>query len=882
MASSSLNVLIFCNNPNVLLYASRFQLAKSIKLFHINNSSSNLFEIETFNYGREQVDMKNHFSSVQAMKDELNDSSLVFDMVIFSANSLQDISSISSQMKSVINSNTKIIIESSGFIQLEPFIRMSTDIPASNVFSIITDFDIREVAPNEFKQFPNSNNSLVNTLYLGCTKPNQIILLMPNITKNIITLLETFERLFKKLFPHDNIDLCDFVENNFLTQQWIFALPKICFDPLLVIFDEQTPKQLTNQILAKHLISGLVTELIAVSKAMGAKLPSSMSTESNLINYWENLYPQKDDIPSLVFNFINVFSSLSTDVLLLQPILLADDSGIKTPYLEFLYSVFCQYEKINKGESKWFMRINNSNDNKEKIQKLSIERDDLRNDITKLNEILASKDRELGIAKNMELQNKNEVTVLQREVSTLKSELANQSRSYKNEISELLSLQNQQQLQQKEHLERLENQTNDSFSKDTSSSNLKKETQYKATGTPLINDFEDLAIYSYDSPTRDHTLSKDRTSMMPPSRNGNYSQSNSPAASLEEISASSPDPSIQKKELELKKRELELQERELDFQRRSMQQQQRLMMTTPVNSAPMNIPMNAPMNVPMNVPMNAPMNAPMKGQNNQLYGANNANRKLSHTQLQQPVNTRPIRSMYGASNSSGNFVDPIGSSMMNGMPGNYGNVHSQQGVKPTSRKNRNSTMPTLGHASSLGLSGMANQNNGQNQPRITSYSSSNLANQGRPRQKSQQQPPQQQPLQFTQTPNSYNNANRTNMPKSNKTNSFIIGNQQIGGGSNNNDSNYPQNSNDTNPNVSMSSVVHNPINSSNNNIANNSFSDFSKLQQASVPVLSVSTTPPALDKTVASLENDNQTDKASDNEKLPEKKKKFKLFGKKK
>ena len=205
MSSSSLRVLTVGNNPNILFYTSRFQLAKNIELYHVNDSKSCQFEIETECYGKDQFELENHFTSIEHLTEALNSRSRgsVFDIVMMSAPSLQELSSLSAKLASITDSNSKIFLESSGFIQLEPFVKLSMDSPHLNVFSILTDLDIRQIGPNQVKQFPS--NTKENTIYLGESKSNT-----EKYSANVVTLLTTFEKLFAKLFSNIKINLCGF------------------------------------------------------------------------------------------------------------------------------------------------------------------------------------------------------------------------------------------------------------------------------------------------------------------------------------------------------------------------------------------------------------------------------------------------------------------------------------------------------------------------------------------------------------------------------------------------------------------------------------------------------------------------------------------------
>lgn len=372
---SSLRVLTVGDNCNVMLYAWRIQQAKSVSLVHVGSSKSGEISVETSQYGSESFQFTNYYESVPQLLSgssgkQGSGGGESFDLVIMSASSLQEISSLAAQLNPVLNLNTKILVESTGFVHLEPFVKMSIEFSQLKVFSVMSDIDFRQVSPNRYRQF-NGNSNGACTFFLG---ESGVKSAAPSASggkypKDNVALLETFKRLFMKLFPRDEIDVCNFSYLDFLSQQWKLALPRICFDPLFILLENTRPSELNEQILAKPLISGLVTEIITVTKSMGARLPAGYDNENDLLQHW--LKANSNEAPQLAFHFLRKTAPLNIDMLLLQPILLADDYGIKTPYLEFLYSMMCQYQKLNDGESQWFGRLDAQKQLSDKVLKLA-------------------------------------------------------------------------------------------------------------------------------------------------------------------------------------------------------------------------------------------------------------------------------------------------------------------------------------------------------------------------------------------------------------------------------------------------------------------------------------------------------------------------------
>ncbi|SMN22816.1 similar to Saccharomyces cerevisiae YDR251W PAM1 Essential protein of unknown function [Maudiozyma saulgeensis] len=792
---SSLKVLTLGDNPNILLYTSRFQLANSVDLYHISNTDSNVFEIETHAYGTERLVLKNHYRSVNLLTEKLNGSEqLIYDVIMLGASSLQELSALSNDLTEYMNSSTKVFIESTGFVQLESFVKMSMNVPHLNIFSILTDFDIRETSRNTFKQFRTNNlSSSTNTIYLGDSSVKT-----SDYAPVVVNLLKTFERLFQKLFPRDTINLCNENPSRFLTTQWNIALPIICFDPLLILLEETDPQHLKDQILAKPLISGLVSEVLRITKSMKLKL--TWDNEKDLLNNWGETYSIHNSMPSLLYHFIHKTAPLNFDIILLQVILLADDFNLKTPYLEFLYSTMIQIQKLNDNKSKWFIRSENINQSNTEVENLTSQNEMNLTKIQELNNTINKDQSQLQILKTSETNLKHQLDLLKGKLQSFEKENAGLISKHANEIKIL-----QMELQ-KSSL----NESNDEQPLTNNDLNGVKQVQeYNLSGTPIMHDLQDFAGYGVNYADSPAQMNKSPT---PQPNNRNFQQNDAdnsngnrldiPVSNHSETkSTSGSDTSLKERELELRKKELELQERELDMQRKAMQIQ-------------------------------------MRGFSNQQQSQpqqfNGASRKSSYVNMQQQQQQqqqpqamqngygRSSRMLHGATApsatvSAGEFMDPI-SSTMGYNNSNYNNYQGQMnpnqqyqahGFKPTSRKNRNSNMPLLGSASSApgtaGSFGTYNrpQNGSASQPnlnqsRIGSMTSQNLlAGQARNR-------PAQNVGPYT------NNSRNNNVaPGMNSTSMASLQQRQTSAMSV---------SNNGDPNTTSNTVIHNVQSASTNNV----------------------------------------------------------------
>ncbi|QPG73926.1 hypothetical protein FOA43_001241 [Brettanomyces nanus] len=276
-----------------------------------------------------------------------------FDYILVSATSLQELSSLFAKLSPLIRSQLEtteniptIVLESTNFVNLEPFVSMSLQLDKSvtlPILSVMSDFDIRLVGENSYSVRKSLKES--ELLYVGRSGTDS------EYTSNDIEMINQFSDLLESA-GLDVYKLKTPVE--FFSYQWKFALPRIALGPLSILFEKPFPMQLQDHILAKPLISGLILEVITIIKTIGCKLFKSYDSENSLLQRLGELEPVEEvgldflETPQLYYNFYHQ-NELYMDLLLLQPILIADDYQVKTPYLEFLYAMMCQVNNNNRS-----------------------------------------------------------------------------------------------------------------------------------------------------------------------------------------------------------------------------------------------------------------------------------------------------------------------------------------------------------------------------------------------------------------------------------------------------------------------------------------------------------------------------------------------------
>ncbi|RKP29894.1 hypothetical protein METBISCDRAFT_23790 [Metschnikowia bicuspidata] len=310
-----------------------------------------------------------------------------FDFVIISVPNLQSFQSCCAELQSHLHSESVIVVECTGYVHLEPFVLLSLlKFKSLPVCSIMNESDIKQHPRSN--TFVHKSSSSDHRIYLGTSTEE---------TKASVPLgdSEPFLRFYRALQTmQDKLEgslglLKSINAREFMTYQWKLALPRVVLNPLSVVFEQPYPANLEKQILVKPLISGLVLELFKIIKKMDCKLVKGFENETNILKSWLAIYPpsrgtvQPEHCDSNVtfYNFYHQ-QDIDLDLLLLQPILLGDDHGIKTPYLENLYSIMCQLSKINTSKlSLFFARKSSGQDGTDmdrlmqEMSKIKLERD---------------------------------------------------------------------------------------------------------------------------------------------------------------------------------------------------------------------------------------------------------------------------------------------------------------------------------------------------------------------------------------------------------------------------------------------------------------------------------------------------------------------------
>lgn len=293
------------------------------------------------------------------------------DFILISATSLKSLSTFHRTAASVIAPNhTVILVDSTGYVELHSLIEAR--FPNNPVCAISLQTVLRS--------FPTGETSTLDEMPL--------LIHSGHVAKAFISPASNYtSRLESLAHSLRSAGVDAIVDPNYKKTQWDQVIPMLAFQPLSVMLETKTPQALVSNILSKPLYSGIIGELMTVAStdsgyqfgpdyvdqlisefqtssssllavpANGGLTPSPTSSTSSTSSLTYSNTIQHLDAPHLFYDFYHSLP-IHVDLLLLQPILVADNHGIKTPYLESMFAFMSQLVGYNANTSSFFTRKN--------------------------------------------------------------------------------------------------------------------------------------------------------------------------------------------------------------------------------------------------------------------------------------------------------------------------------------------------------------------------------------------------------------------------------------------------------------------------------------------------------------------------------------------
>ncbi|XBW36467.1 hypothetical protein QEN19_002045 [Hanseniaspora menglaensis] len=343
------NILTIGDNSLIALYnwaLSNNTLPATHSIFHYSQSVNTNKCVVKLNDLIIRSNSQNQIKDIDSFS-LLSTLSIKFDLIVMHCNSLVAYSDVFSELidnKLLSSTKTKIIIENTGSIPLNDFAELS--FPEELSSSLDFYYSLSKV---NFKPTVNEKNEIEYELKTNGN--NQIQL--TTLSKTNFDDDREITTLMKKIFRPYQIDFF-YVDNQekAFNDIWKHAIHSIVIQPLMIIFELESFKELEKYILCKPLLKGLFQEL---TKIYITKLKYEDVDLKNLKAYFKWLFSMSESLVPLELIEFECNLKSNFDLNILYPILLADDLKEKIPYLEFLYSILQQLDNYRHNNSRNFI-----------------------------------------------------------------------------------------------------------------------------------------------------------------------------------------------------------------------------------------------------------------------------------------------------------------------------------------------------------------------------------------------------------------------------------------------------------------------------------------------------------------------------------------------
>lgn len=410
----AINILTIGNHSFINLYnwaLSNSEQESNLNIFHYSKEVTNNDISVKLNDLQMNSNEKTKIKNIETFS-RFKNSTIKFDFVIMYCSSLEEYSEILSNIVeySLLEFNsTKIIIENTGSIPLNNFVSLS--LPEEIKDNIDIYYSLNKV---NFRPVASAKNA--DEYELKTSNNNKIQLSKLKDEKNNScdkTMLQLMSKVFKP-YQIDFIYIEDSVEA--LNEIWRYSIFFIVVQPLMIMFELESLKELEKFILCKPLLKGLFNEL---TKIYGSQTSSEDANLKNLKSYFKWLLSKDDSLNFLELIQFENKMECSFDLNILYPILLADEMKIKIPYMEFLYSVLQQLNNYRFNKSNSFISKNKYTAQLEQLTvKLNNLESQLNNKVTVLSDKIKTYETDNGALnqRNENLNNENDALKHQLEI----------------------------------------------------------------------------------------------------------------------------------------------------------------------------------------------------------------------------------------------------------------------------------------------------------------------------------------------------------------------------------------------------------------------------------------------------------------------------------
>ncbi|KAK9369408.1 ketopantoate reductase PanE/ApbA C terminal-domain-containing protein [Lipomyces kononenkoae] len=327
--SSRLKVLSVGSNPICAFLSWRLTASNAADVSLVWKTQ---FDI-VYNYGvsfkSDQLGTQ-RFRPFQVMKsvDDITIPPGGYDYILLCVKVLPDVYDLSSVIEPVVTpGHTCIVVNTTAGLGIESY--LDDAFKDNVVLSLVCDNAVTQTGPAEFEQVESDPQ-----FWLGANAKYA-----PNDVSLVDDMIESFALTLEAGAVKCN------VSKNIRQQQWEKSIGSIAFHPLSVIMEESNLSALISIPRARSTISGVISELIQIAKSQGCVF-DEFTFGPNVIDAMVSIQKQ-----SMMFQDYVAKRPMEIEVLLSNPLKMADAAGVKSPRLEMLYILLSRLNKLNQSRT---------------------------------------------------------------------------------------------------------------------------------------------------------------------------------------------------------------------------------------------------------------------------------------------------------------------------------------------------------------------------------------------------------------------------------------------------------------------------------------------------------------------------------------------------
>ncbi|KAI5300922.1 hypothetical protein KEM55_003951, partial [Ascosphaera atra] len=237
-----------------------------------------------------------------------------YDYVILCVKALPDVYDLASVIESVVTpKHTCILLNTSNTVGVEA--HLETRFPANVILSLVSQVDLAQTGVSEFEHLGSS------TMWVGPATSSPVI--PTSIQHDMAAALAI-------TLGTGQVD-CR-VSENIRQQQYERMIGPIAFHPVSVLFECPNHSQLLEKVGVRHLISGIIDELIMLAMAQGCSFSDEF--KDSVIEQMTST-----DKPSTMYQDFQARRPMEVEIYLGSPVKFAVENNVQIPRVETIYSL---------------------------------------------------------------------------------------------------------------------------------------------------------------------------------------------------------------------------------------------------------------------------------------------------------------------------------------------------------------------------------------------------------------------------------------------------------------------------------------------------------------------------------------------------------------